>query len=130
MAAAAAKRGVQLTSRSRPLKPEDFARFRHVVCMEADNVRAVETAARYWEGAGTLPTSKAAGAVPPRVSLMTDWAGEGSESRRLGKVPDPYYGGAAGFDKVLDLLDEAAEGLLDAVLAEDEAEERQRAAAA
>ncbi|NNJ96551.1 MAG: low molecular weight phosphotyrosine protein phosphatase, partial [Gammaproteobacteria bacterium] len=27
-------------------------------------------------------------------------------------VPDPYYGGARGFDTVLDLVDDAAEGLL------------------
>lgn len=112
MAAAAAKRGVKLTSRSRPLVPADWSRFAHVVCMDADNVRAVETAVRHW---GNPPGS-------PRLSLMTEWAAEGSESRRLGKVPDPYYGGPAGFDKVLDLLDEAAEGLLNAVLAEEEGE--------
>lgn len=124
MAAAAIKRGVRLTSRSRPLKPEDWSTFRHVVCMDGDNVRAVKGAVQYWEGAGMLQKNDggaAATATAPRVSLMTDWAAEGSESRRLGKVPDPYYGGPAGFDKVLDLLDEAAEGLLDAVLAEEEA---------
>lgn len=127
MTAAAARRGVKLTSRSRPLRPEDWSRFRHVVCMDGDNVRAVQGAVQYWEGAGTLGADNGGGrkqtpATPaaPRVSLMTDWAAEGSESRRLGKVPDPYYGGPAGFDKVLDLLDEAAEGLLDAVLAEEE----------
>jgi protein-tyrosine phosphatase len=122
MAAAASKRGVRLTSRSRPLKPEDWSTFRHVVCMDGDNVRAVKGAVQYWEGAGMLKGNDGAAATapPPRVSLMTDWAAEGSESRRLGKVPDPYYGGPAGFDKVLDLLDEAAEGLLDAVLAEEE----------
>lgn len=125
MTAAAAKRGVVLTSRSRPLKPEDFSRFQQIVCMDSDNVRAVEAARSYWEGAGLLPK----GGAVSRVSLMTDHAPDGSESRRLGKVPDPYYGGPAGFDKVLDLLDEAAEGLLDAVLAEDEAEQ-QRAGAA
>lgn len=118
MTAAAARRGVKLTSRSRPLRPEDWSRFRHVVCMDGDNVRAVQGAVRYWEGAGALGAD--GGMQAPRVSLMTDWAAEGSESRRLGKVPDPYYGGPAGFDKVLDLLDEAAEGLLDAVLAEEE----------
>lgn len=124
MAAAAAKRGVRLTSRSRPLRPEDWkgGRFRHVVCMDQDNVRAVEEAVRYWKAAGLLEEKDGgagAAAPPPRVSLMTDWAPEKSEARRLGKVPDPYYGGPQGFEKVLDLLDEAAEGLLDAVLAEE-----------
>jgi protein-tyrosine phosphatase len=32
-------------------------------------------------------------------------------------VPDPYYGGAQGFEEVLDLLEEAAEGLLHELLA-------------
>jgi protein-tyrosine-phosphatase len=32
------------------------------------------------------------------------------------EVPDPYYGGPAGFDKVLDLLEDACEGLLDSIL--------------
>jgi hypothetical protein len=27
------------------------------------------------------------------------------------EVPDPYYGGAAGFDRVLDLVEDACEGL-------------------
>ena len=29
------------------------------------------------------------------------------------EVPDPYYGGPAGFEKVLDLLEDACEGLLE-----------------
>jgi protein-tyrosine phosphatase len=33
-------------------------------------------------------------------------------------VPDPYYGGAAGFEEVLDLLEEAAQGLLREILAQ------------
>jgi protein-tyrosine phosphatase len=32
-------------------------------------------------------------------------------------VPDPYYGGATGFERVLDLVEEAAAGLLEDVLA-------------
>jgi len=31
-------------------------------------------------------------------------------------VPDPYYGGAAGFERVLDLLEDASQGLLDHIL--------------
>jgi protein-tyrosine phosphatase len=126
MTAAARKRGVALTSRSRPLRPEDWRRFRHVVCMDEDNVRAVEAAVRHWESSGLLLV--AGGCDGARVSLMTDWAPEGSAARKLGRVPDPYYGGAQGFEQVLDLLDVAAEGLLDAVLLEEE-EEEQRAGA-
>lgn len=42
MTAAAAKRGVKLTSRSRPLAPGDFARFQHIIAMDDNNVRAIE----------------------------------------------------------------------------------------
>jgi protein-tyrosine phosphatase len=41
MTAAAIKRGVRLTSRSRPLRPEDFRRFQYVVGMDANNIRAI-----------------------------------------------------------------------------------------
>jgi protein-tyrosine phosphatase len=141
MSAAALKRGVALTSRSRPLQPEDWSKFQHVVCMDQENVRAVEAAVSYWKSTGQIKTgaddddkdggsggggsgSGKSSSSGPRVSLMTDWAPEKSQARRLGKVPDPYYGGPAGFEQVLDLLDEAAEGLVDAAL-----EERRRRAA-
>ena len=132
MTAAASKRGVALTSRSRPLTPEDWAsgRFSHVVCMDGNNVRAVEAAVQYWKGSGQLDKAAAAAAPappPPRLSLMTDWAPAGSKAKKLGSVPDPYYGGGDGFDMVLDLLDEAAEGLLEQALGEQQ--QQQKAAA-
>jgi protein-tyrosine phosphatase len=34
------------------------------------------------------------------------------------EVPDPYYGGPQGFEKVLDLLEDACESLLDSIVAE------------
>jgi hypothetical protein len=46
MTAAAAKRGVKLTSRSRPLAPGDFARFQHIIAMDDNNVRAIEVRGR------------------------------------------------------------------------------------
>ena len=41
MTAAASKRGVRLTSRSRPLQPADFKRFKYIVGMDANNMRAI-----------------------------------------------------------------------------------------
>ena len=32
------------------------------------------------------------------------------------EVPDPYYGGADGFERVLDLVDAAADGFIASVL--------------
>ena len=39
-----------------------------------------------------------------------------SKNSKLEEVPDPYYGGQNGFDKVLDLLDDAMDGLIDSLI--------------
>ncbi|KAJ6832608.1 uncharacterized protein M6B38_343015 [Iris pallida] len=49
-----------------------------------------------------------------KVKLMCSYCKRHEES----EVPDPYYGGPEGFDKVLDLLEDACESLLDSILAE------------
>jgi len=46
-----------------------------------------------------------------RVRLYLDYA-PGSAHR---EVPDPYYGGPDGFEQVLDLAEQAAQGVLDAL---------------
>ncbi|KAG2431203.1 hypothetical protein HXX76_009731 [Chlamydomonas incerta] len=108
MTLTARKRGVLLTSRSRPLAPLDFGRFDYIVGMDAKNIRAIRTAADYWRvrpmGADTVPQS-----YGERLSLMTAYC---SKFKGEPEVPDPYYGGPAGFERVLDLLDDACEGLL------------------
>jgi protein-tyrosine phosphatase len=43
-----------------------------------------------------------------RIRLLLEYTGD----REVREVPDPYYGGAKGFDEVLDLVEEAAAGLL------------------
>ena len=43
-----------------------------------------------------------------RLDLFLDFAAGDEE-----EVPDPYYGGAAGFERVLDLVEEASRGLLE-----------------
>ena len=39
-----------------------------------------------------------------------------SKKSQLDEVPDPYYGGQNGFDKVIDLLDDAMDGLIDSLM--------------
>ncbi|KAG2447974.1 hypothetical protein HYH02_007003 [Chlamydomonas schloesseri] len=108
MTLTARKRGVLLTSRSRPLAPLDFSRFDYIVGMDAKNIRAIRTAADYWRvrpmGADKVPE-----AYGQRLSLMTSYC---TKFKGEPEVPDPYYGGPAGFERVLDLLDDACEGLL------------------
>jgi len=99
--AAASRRGIDLSGqRARQVMTDDFTAFDLIIAMDEQN--ANELRAR-------VDAAQAA-----RIRLMMDYAP--SAGRR--SVPDPYYGGAAGFEEVLDLLEEAAQGLLREVLAQ------------
>ena len=93
--AAAERRGVSLSDiRARKVAADDYARFDYVLAMDRLNLHMLA------EGAGND--------YAERVSLFLDF-GAGRES----EVPDPYYGGTAGFERVLDLVEDASRGLLD-----------------
>ena len=99
MRSAAARRGIQLPSRARQLEPADLTRFDHILAMDEDNLSAIQAMARRH-------------AVTARIAPIT------GHCRHLHsrEVPDPYFGGADGFDRVLDLLEDACEGLLQDLL--------------
>ena len=79
---------------SRRVSDEDFDRFDYILAMDSYNL-------------SHLRRIKPADArTPPRLFL--EFA-DGVIDRN---VPDPYYGGARGFDKVLDLIELASEGLI------------------
>lgn len=115
MSSAASARGVTLTSRSRPLTAADFAAFDWIVVMDGANEREVARAAAEW-GVDTA-------AARARVVRMLDFVPGGARGKA---VPDPYYGGANGFEVVLDMLESAGGGLLAQVqtLAAERAAER------
>ena len=97
--AAAARRGVDLRQlRARLVHDEDFERFDLIVAMDRLNRETL------------LDRSPAP--FRERIRLFMEFAG----NREVEDVPDPYYGGAPGFERVLDLAEEAAAGLLDEVL--------------
>ncbi|MFZ9230123.1 MAG: low molecular weight protein-tyrosine-phosphatase [Prochlorococcaceae cyanobacterium] len=100
MRAAAARRGIELTSRARQLELGDLHSFDHIVTMDADNLAAVRALA---VEAGN-PSARA------QISPMTDYCRIHSSAV---EVPDPYYGGPQGFEHVLDLLEDACNGLLE-----------------
>lgn len=92
---AAARRGIDLSSlRARQVQDEDFERFDLILAMDRLN------------HATLLDRS------PPehhtRIRTLLEFAGAAAPA----DVPDPYYGGAKGFDDVLDLVESAADGLL------------------
>ena len=93
--AAAERRGVSLLDlRARRVSDADFDRFDYIIAMDVDNVAQLQ------EQGSPEHHSK--------VRLFLDFS-SGSEQ----EVPDPYYGGAAGFERVLDLVEDASRGLLE-----------------
>lgn len=92
----AQKRGFHLTSISRQIDPiTDFDRFDYIIGMDRQNVRDLKLIARNE-------------ADRKKIFLMTDFCLTGN----FDSVPDPYYGGAAGFELVLDILEDACSGLI------------------
>ena len=94
----AKRRGLELTSISRKLIPSDLEAFDYVVGMDPDNVCNVRKLDR-------------AGTYADKIHLMVDFCRKTKES----EVPDPYYGGDAGFERVLDILEDACAGFLEHV---------------
>lgn len=93
--AAAERRGIKLADiRARRVDASDFSVFDYVVAMDRLNLHTL--------------AEIAADEHRSRLSLFLDY-GSGSEQ----EVPDPYYGGASGFERVLDLIEEASRGLLE-----------------
>ena len=105
MKKAASKRGYNLTSRSRPLTKNDFDQFDLILGMEQKNVDAIEEAAHYWK----VPQEKLS-----KVGLITSYIQKGPYVG-VKSIPDPYYGGESGFEKVLDLLEDICEQLYEQV---------------
>jgi len=102
MREAAARRGIDLTSRARQIDLADLHSFDHILTMDGANLAAVQALSRE---AGN-PTDQA------RITAMTAYC---RRHNGVHEVPDPYYGGSKGFEQVLDLLEDACEGLLEAL---------------
>ena len=97
MQAAANRRGIHLPSRARQISLDDLSDFDLILTMDADNLAAVQGLAR-----------EAGGRSQAKIESILSYAGRFSET----EVPDPYYGGDAGFEHVLDLLEDACSNLL------------------
>ena len=92
---AARRRGYDLTAlRGRQVEPADFARFGWILGMDEANLRAL-TAMKPPDFGGHL-------------GLLLEFAPQ----TQLREVPDPYFGGPEGFDRVLDLIEASATGLV------------------
>ena len=94
----AARRGYELTHRSRPVCTDDFFEFDRIIGMDDRNIQDLK------DKAPSLETEK-------KICRMTDFC----RVKQVDYVPDPYYGGAQGFENVLDILEDACSGLLDEI---------------
>lgn len=94
-AAVAARHGVSLDGRARKVEPSDFDRFDLVIAMDRDNLRDLE---RMVDGSPHRP----------RLRLLREWDSEAGD-----EVPDPYYGGPDGFERVYAMVRRSCEALLD-----------------
>lgn len=92
----AARRGYDLTHRSRVISPSDFSNFDLIIGMDARNLQNLHDAA---------PSVEA----EKKILSMADFA---VMHPYADYVPDPYYEGAEGFGLVLDLLEDSCESLV------------------
>jgi len=102
MALAARKRDIELLGEARQFQRKDFENFDLILAMDRDNYRnilAVDTAGKYKD----------------KVRLICDFC----QKYDLKEVPDPYYGGPEGFDRVIDLLMDAQAGLLEYIISQE-----------
>jgi protein-tyrosine phosphatase len=95
---AARDRGVELKHlKARKVASSDFEHFDHILVMDDENHAILSEQ------------------CPPnfkhKIRHFLDYA----PHLNLREVPDPYYGGHYGFERVLDLVEEASEGLLQAL---------------
>lgn len=99
MAVAARRRGLQLLGRARQFQVSDFETFDLILVMDREN---------YWDVLAFDQERK----YRDKVQMICDFARHHQDR----EVPDPYYGGQAGFDYVIDLLLDACEGLLEQII--------------
>lgn len=92
----AAQRGYDVTSISRPVTTSDFDEFDIIIGMDDRNIDDLK------ERAVTVEHLH-------KIHKMTDFCVNVEATH----VPDPYYGGNEGFERVMDLLEDACEGLYD-----------------
>jgi protein-tyrosine phosphatase len=92
---AARKRGIDIRDlRARQFEPADLKHFDYILVMDRHNLANIRD---IWHRHG---------GTQPELFL-----GYG-DSNDVDEVPDPYYGGEQGFERVLDLIEDASQGLL------------------
>jgi protein-tyrosine phosphatase len=94
----AAKRGYNLIHRSRPFSSADFGKFDLIIGMDDQNIAALKSKAF------TLVEDQ-------KIHKMVEF----NRTLHPTHIPDPYYEGDSGFEHVIDLLEDACEGLFESL---------------
>lgn len=94
-----ADHGYDFSSRARQIRRDDLARFDYIIVMDSENYRDVTALAQTEE-------------QRDKVRMMTDFC---CHHPGHVSVPDPYYGGDKGFELVIELLEDACEGLIEEI---------------
>lgn len=96
----AAARGYEIAGlKARPVTTRDFARFHWMLAMDESNMAWLQR--------------KSPSPQSPRIELLTAAGGLAEP-----EVPDPYYGPDAGFEHVLDLVEQACDGVIQRLVRE------------
>lgn len=96
------KRGVDISDlRGRQVADADFDKFDYILAMDSDNLRLLKHQA---------PADKQG-----KIRLLLSF----SQQYRNQEVPDPYYGGANGFEENLDMIEDAMRGLISTIIEQD-----------
>jgi protein-tyrosine phosphatase len=96
---AAANRGYDLSrQRGRQVSADDFDAFDFIFAMDSDNLRNLQA---------LRPTH-----FGGQLGLLLDFGSQ----KQYREVPDPYHGGSAGFELVIDLIEDACSGFLQQVI--------------
>jgi len=97
---AAKQRNINITSNARQIREDDFRKFNYILVMDNSNFNNVLDLKNQVKGADFA-----------KIIRMQDFASIYTEK----EVPDPYFGGDAGFDYVLDILEDSVSCFLEKI---------------
>ena len=101
MRIAAKQRNIHITSNARQIREDDFCQFNFILVMDNSNFNNVLNF-----------KNRVKGSDYAKILKIQDFASIYTER----EVPDPYFGGDAGFDNVLDILEDSVSCFLDNII--------------
>jgi protein-tyrosine phosphatase len=102
----ALQHGIELRGRARQFEARDLARFDYVLALDSENLKNLRALGSQSRG-GEDRTS--------HIRLLREFE---PGTKRARDVPDPYYGGDRGFERVFDICEASCRGLLSHIIEE------------